>query len=99
MAERHAEAICALPGAATEARLAGGFSNARRLRHAVGHLCEEVAGFWPRHSLKSDPDVGAVPPSNDSGAGQRCQKSGSRSDASPFFCSQCDPTTNLCCDT
>ena len=52
LAERHAEAICALARAAAEARLAGEHMNARRLAHAASRLCEEVAGLWPRESWK-----------------------------------------------
>jgi hypothetical protein len=55
VAERHAEAICALARAAAEARLAGEHTHARRLAHAAGRLCEEVAGFWPRDSWKPSP--------------------------------------------
>lgn len=52
LAERHAEAICALARAAAEARLAGNHAGARRLAHAACRLCGEVAGFWPRDSWK-----------------------------------------------
>src|SRR5215207_9415820 len=55
VAELHAEAICTLARAAAEARLAGEHADARRLAHAAGRLCEEVAGFWPRDTWKPIP--------------------------------------------
>jgi hypothetical protein len=52
VAERHAEAICALARAAAEGHLASDHSDARRLAHTAGRLCEEVARFLPRDSWK-----------------------------------------------
>jgi hypothetical protein len=46
----YAEAICELARAAARARLHGDAREARRLAIAASRLCQEIAGFWPRHS-------------------------------------------------
>jgi hypothetical protein len=46
----YAEAICELARAAARARLKGDAQEARRLAIAASRLCQEIAGFWPRHA-------------------------------------------------
>jgi hypothetical protein len=51
----YAGAICELAGAAARARLDGDAQEARRLAIAASRLCQEIAGFWPRHAWTPNP--------------------------------------------
>jgi hypothetical protein len=55
-----------LTRAPAEAGLAGDHMDTRRLAHAAGRLCQEVASFWPRDSWKPIANHRAVPPPNGS---------------------------------
>jgi hypothetical protein len=51
----YAEAICELARAAARARVHGDAQEARRLAIAASRLCQEIAGFWPRHAVTPIP--------------------------------------------
>jgi hypothetical protein len=51
----NAEAICEVARAAACARLNGDAQEARRLAIAASRLCQEIAGFWPRHAATPIP--------------------------------------------
>jgi hypothetical protein len=51
----YAEAIYELARAAARARLQGDGQEARRLAIAASRLCQEIAGFWPRHASRPIP--------------------------------------------
>jgi hypothetical protein len=51
----YAEAIREVARAAARAHLHGDAQEARRLATAASRLCQEIAGFWPRHAGTPNP--------------------------------------------